>query len=92
MRNWSQFLFSFGKRRLPLVDALHFLHSSAEIIRRHVSNNNHLPDEADFILLKQIINKAQDVRLEAMYTHHCFERQAHITDCGNHNKAESDEL
>ena len=73
MRKLSSLLFTFGKRRLPLVDALHFLRSSAEIVRRYAPDKNHIPDEAEFVLLTQIINEAQDLRLAAMHAYYCFD-------------------
>lgn len=75
MKRFSLNLFYFGRRRFPLADALQFLHSSIEIVRRYIIDRDYTPQEEDHILLIKIINEAQDLRLAAMQAYHQFDER-----------------
>ncbi len=76
MKRLSLNLPYFGRRRLPLADALHLLHGSIEIVRRHINEAEHTAQEDDPILLIKIINEAQDLRLAAMQAYHRSDERA----------------
>lgn len=66
----------FRKRIIPLKDALHFLQATHEVVLRLRQNKHYIPEEEDFILLFQIFDEAQRLRLSAMHLHQCFHARA----------------